>query len=191
MTYDPRVPTAQATIAGPARRAPGLRSGLAGLTCAVGAMTAHQTAGGDVTALAALLTLVSSIGLAPVLLGRAVDPARTLALSLVAQVVWHAAFTTGAAPGAMGHHVDTSVMAVHHVVAALVVAGVATGLERTLARALDWLLGVVLPTLARTAALPVAPRAVPAPAALARVPDGTPHDPSRPLRAPPSVLALG
>ncbi|WP_460837314.1 hypothetical protein [Nocardioides marmoraquaticus] len=185
------MPTAQATIAGPARRAPGLRHGLAGLTCAVGAMTAHQTAGGDVTALAALLTLVTSVGLAPVLLGRAVDPARMLALSLVAQVVWHAAFTAGAAPGAMAHHVDTSVMAVHHLVAAAVAAAVAAGLERTLARALDWLLGVVRPALARAVTLPVAPRAVPARAALARVPEATPHDPARPLRAPPSVLALG
>lgn len=154
-------------------------------------MTAHASAGGDVTALAALGTLVLSVGLAPLLLDRSVDPARTLALSLVAQVVWHGAFMATAGHGAMAHHVDTTTMAVHHLLAAAVAAAVAAGCERTLADALDWLVGVVVPRAARPVALPVRPRLLPAYAALLRVPDSGPHDPARPLRAPPSAAALG
>lgn len=154
-------------------------------------MTAHVTAGGDVTALAALATLVLSVGLAPLLLDRTVDPARTLALSLVAQVVWHAVFMASAGHGAMAHHVDTTTMAVHHLVAAAVAAAVAAGCERTLADALDWLVGVAVPRPLRAAALPVRARLMPAYAALVRVPDRGPHDPARPLRAPPGAPALG
>lgn len=151
-------------------------------------MAAHVSAGGTVGPAAAALALVVSTVLGPVLLDRRVDPARTLALALVAQVVWHVAFML---TSPLGHHTELAAMAGHHVVAAAVATVVAVGAERTLADAVAWLVGVALPVVVRAVALPSPARPAPAYAALARVPADEPHDPARPLRAPPCGVRLG
>ncbi|WP_460836258.1 hypothetical protein [Nocardioides marmoraquaticus] len=172
---------------------PRVRAGLAGAVCATAAVAAHVTAGGEVTTVAAALTLLTSVGLAPLLLDRAIDPARTLALCLVAQVVWHAGFVLSApaAMAHMSHHVDTTTMAAHHLLAAGLGTVVAVGYERCFARAADWLAGILLPRPVTALRPPTPHRAAPAYAALARVPDDDVHDPARPLRAPPFAAALG
>ncbi|HNM97323.1 MAG TPA: hypothetical protein PKK40_05215 [Marmoricola sp.] len=102
-----------------------LRATVAGLTATVGAAVAHAFAGAGVPSFTALvLTLVVCTSVALALARRRLDPAGLLAVVLIGQGLLHTVFHTSGATGG-----NFTLMAVGHVVAALVSAAVATGAE--------------------------------------------------------------
>lgn len=191
--YDGPVPRPGATPATGRR----LRGVLAGVVCALGAAAAHAAAGGTVDPGALLLAAGCSAGLGWWLLERTPDSLRTLALALLAQLVWHGAFMAAHDAPTSGHghghgeaaQVEPLLMLLTHLLAAGLSAGVAFGAERELVSLAGWLVGLVLPVLALAAITP-------APATSAhsrrptswRLPVSAAFDPALPTRAPPSVV---
>lgn len=92
-------------------------------------MVAHLAAGGAVAPLPALVAVAASAALGLVVVRGAIDPARTFALALLTQVVWHASFIVTSSPepaqSALG-------MLLGHLLAAALTTVVSLGLEREL-----------------------------------------------------------
>jgi hypothetical protein len=122
---------------------PAVRGVLSGAIAGTGACAAHVVSGGDVTAVAGGLAFVLSLALGR-LLASGGDPLRIAGLALGVQSVWHLVFvltapaSTTASPAPTGHgaHADdvaTLTMLAAHLLMAALSAGVAIGLDRTLA----------------------------------------------------------
>lgn len=125
-------------------RAGRLRGVSAGLVCALGATGAHLWAGGEVAAPAVAVVVLVCVALGATVVRAERDPARTLAVALVAQVVWHAVWVLGSTPDPAAAGGGAGAMLLTHLLAALVTTVVSLGLERELAGVVVQAVGLAL-----------------------------------------------